>query len=222
MGRQDRYRVVYQGGTGELTEKRSRFIATVRPVQSEEEALAFIEEMRKKYWDARHNCYAYTVGKNREYTRASDDGEPSQTAGRPMLDVLLGEELHDTAVVVTRYFGGILLGTGGLVRAYSGAVQEGLRQSVIIDKIRGVLLEVVTDYNGYGRLQYLAAQNGYAVLETAFTDQVLLRLLVPLEQEGPACKAITEGTNGRAQISKPGGLWFARNGGEILTFEEWK
>ena len=114
----EKYKTVYEGGEGEIVEKKSRFIATVRPVKTEEEALAFIEEMKKKYWDARHNCYVYSVGKNREYTRCSDDGEPSGTAGRPMLDVILGEDIYNVAAVVTRYFGGILLGTGGLESIY--------------------------------------------------------------------------------------------------------
>ena len=111
-------KTVYQGGQGEITEKKSRFIATVKEVVSEEEAAAFIAEMKKKYWDARHNCSAFVIGRNQELTRCSDDGEPSQTAGRPMLDVLLREGIYNAAVVVTRYFGGTLLGTGGLVRAY--------------------------------------------------------------------------------------------------------
>ena len=93
----EKYKTVYEGGEGEIVEKKSRFIATVRPVSTEEEALAFIEEMKKKYWDARHNCYVYSVGKNREYTRCSDDGEPSGTAGRPMLDVILGEDIYNVA-----------------------------------------------------------------------------------------------------------------------------
>ena len=122
----ENYKTIYAGGEGEITEKKSRFIATVRLVEKEEDALAFIEEMKKKYWDARHNCYAYSIGEHREFTRCSDDGEPSGTAGRPMLDVILGEDIYNVAVVVTRYFGGVLLGTGGLVRAYSGAVQAGL------------------------------------------------------------------------------------------------
>ena len=112
------YRVVYEGGEGEITEKKSRFIATVRPVESEEEATTFIAEMKKKYWDARHNCSAFVIGERQELNRCSDDGEPAQTAGRPMLDVLLREGVTNVAVVVTRYFGGVLLGTGGLVRAY--------------------------------------------------------------------------------------------------------
>ena len=120
----NKYKVVYKGGEAEIVEKKSRFIATVQPVQSEEEAAAFIGVMKKKYWDASHNCSAFTVGKNHELTRCSDDGEPSQTAGRPMLDVLLREDIHNAAVVVTRYFGGTLLGTGGLVRAYQKSTQE--------------------------------------------------------------------------------------------------
>ena len=134
---QKEYKTVYAGGEGEIIEKKSRFIATVRPVESEEEALAFIEEMSKKYWDARHNCYVYSVGMNREATRCSDDGEPSGTAGRPMLDVILGQDIYNVAVVVTRYFGGVLLGTGGLVRAYSLAVQTGLAASTVIDEKTG-------------------------------------------------------------------------------------
>ena len=102
---------VYKGGQGEITEKKSRFIATVRPVESEDEAVSFINETKKKYWDARHNCSAFVIGKRQELTRCSDDGEPAGTAGRPMLDVLLKENIHNAAVVVTRYFGGVLLGT---------------------------------------------------------------------------------------------------------------
>ena len=120
--------VVLEGGTDEIIEKKSRFIAQVFPVQTEQEAMQIIEQTKKKYWDARHNCYVYSVGKNREYTRCSDDGEPSGTAGRPMLDVILGEDIYNVAAVVTRYFGGILLGTGGLVRAYSAAGQGGIFQ----------------------------------------------------------------------------------------------
>ena len=117
-------------------------------VHSEEEALAFLESIRKKYWDARHHCYAYVIGEKRELVRCSDDGEPGGTAGRPILDVLAGEELYNTMVVVTRYFGGTLLGTGGLVRAYSRAAQAGLAASTVIEKQYGVLLKIGTDYNG--------------------------------------------------------------------------
>lgn len=214
----ERYRTVYEGGEGELTEKKSRFIATVRPVQTEQEALDFIEEMRKKYWDARHNCYVYTVGENRETTRMSDDGEPSGTAGRPMLDVVLGEDLYNVAVVVTRYFGGVLLGTGGLVRAYSGAVQEGLKASRIIEKIHGIALEVTTDYSGIGKLQYIAGERGLPILDSEYTDKVVLQILTPAEETAAVEKAITEGTNGRARIHRGKELYFALLDGEIKVF----
>lgn len=175
----EQYKTVLEGGTGEIIEKKSRFIATVRPVRNEEEALAFLEEMRKQYWDARHNCYAYSVGRNREYTRCSDDGEPSGTAGRPMLDVILGEDIYNIAVVVTRYFGGVLLWTGGLVRAYSKAVQEGLSESLLIEKKKGISLKITTDYTGIGKIQYIAGERQIPILDSEYTDKVVLKLLVP-------------------------------------------
>ena len=146
----DSYRILLEGGQGEYVEKKSRFIATVRKCESEEEAVRFIEEMKKKYWDARHNCSAFVIGSRGELTRCSDDGEPSGTAGRPMLEVLTGEGIRNVAVVVTRYFGGVLLGTGGLVRAYTQAVKEGLKNSVVGCMRFGCKVEVTTDYNGIG------------------------------------------------------------------------
>ena len=216
----EQYKTVLKGGTGEIVEKKSRFIATVRPVKNEEEALAFLEEMRKKYWDARHNCYAYSIGKNREFTRCSDDGEPSGTAGRPMLDVILGEDIYNVAVVVTRYFGGVLLGTGGLVRAYSKAVQEGLAGSLVIEKKKGISLKVTTDYTGIGKIQYIAGERQIPILDSEYTDKVVLKLLVPAAETEAVQKAITEGTNGRAGMEKEKELYFAKVNGEVLTFED--
>ena len=214
------YKTVLEGGVGEITEKKSRFIATVRPVKSEEEALAFLEETKKKYWDARHNCFVYSVGLNREYTRCSDDGEPSGTAGRPMLDVILGEDIYNVAVVVTRYFGGVLLGTGGLVRAYSKAVQEGLEASRIIEKRHGIALKVTTDYTGIGKIQYIAGERNIPILNSEYTDKVVLEFLIPSENVEGVQKAITESTNGRARMEKDRELYFAVLDGEVLTFED--
>ena len=194
-------KTVYSGGEGEIVEKKSRFIATVRPVESEEEAVAFINEMKKKYWDARHNCSAFVIGDRQEISRCSDDGEPAQTAGRPMLDVLLKEEIHNVCVVVTRYFGGTLLGTGGLVRAYQKATQEGLAASVIIDKKLGRKLTIGTDYNGLGKLQYIIAKNDFTILDTVYTDKVEIILMVPSEKEQNFEKEIIEATSGNADIS---------------------
>ena len=194
------YRVVYEGGEGEIVEKKSRFIATVRPIETEEEAVAFINEMKKKYWDARHNCSAFVIGSRQEITRCSDDGEPAQTAGRPMLDVLLREGITNVAVVVTRYFGGVLLGTGGLVRAYQSATQAGLAASKIIEKRQGKKLIIHTDYNGLGKFQYLFGQQKTAILDTEYAADVVLTILVPLEQKDFLYKEITEQTNGTAQM----------------------
>lgn len=194
------YQAVYQGGQGEIVEKKSRFIATVLPVETEEEALAFIAEMKKKYWDARHNCYAYVIGSRQELQRCSDDGEPNGTAGRPMLDVLLKEGIHNTVVVVTRYFGGVLLGTGGLVRAYQKAVQEGLAKSTIVMKRMGMSASVITDYNGIGKIQYILGQNEIAIADSIYTDKVEIQIVVPLEQKEFIEKELIEGTGGKASV----------------------
>ena len=214
----EKYKTVYEGGEGEIVEKKSRFIATVRPVQTEEEALAFIEEMKKKYWDARHNCSAFVIGDRQEISRCSDDGEPAQTAGRPILDVLLKEEIHNVCVVVTRYFGGTLLGTGGLVRAYQKATQTGLENSVIIDKQIGRKLTIGTDYNGLGKLQYLVAQNGLTLIDTVYTEKVELLLMVPSEMQGQTEKEIIEATNGKADISWGEMVVYAMVEGKLQIF----
>lgn len=213
------YKTVYEGGSGEIIEKKSRFIATVQPVESEEEAAAFINAMKKKYWDARHNCSAFTIGRNHELTRCSDDGEPSGTAGRPMLDVLLREDIHNTAVVVTRYFGGTLLGTGGLVRAYQKSVQEGLAASTVVEKHRGCMLEIDTDYNGLGKIQYLLAQRKIAVQDTEYTDKVVLRAMVPVEQKEELAKAVTESTSGAAGLAWGDEAEFALIFGQLKIFD---
>ncbi len=213
------YHIVYKGGDGELVEKKSRFIAQIRPASSEEEALAFLEETRKRYWDARHHCFAYVIGADGRLARCSDDGEPSQTAGKPMLEVLQGQDLHDVCAVVTRYFGGTLLGTGGLVRAYSGAVKEGLKNCQILEKRLGVRLTVTVDYGGVGKLQYLAAQSGIDTLESRYGADAAFVYLVPLEREGSFTAALTEGTSGRALIRREGEVWYGRAGEELVVFD---
>ena len=194
------YQAVYREGRGEIVEKKSRFIATVVPVETEEEALAFVADMKKKYWDARHNCYDYDIGGRQELQRCSDDGEPSGTAGRPMMEVLLREGIHNAAVVVTRYFGGVLLGTGGLVRAYQKAVQEGLADCTLVTKQKGMLGTIETDYNGVGKIQYILGQNQVAVADTIYKEDVCMQIVVSLEQKDRIEKELTEGTGGKAEI----------------------
>lgn len=204
----DSYRVLLEGGVGEYEEKKSRFIATVRRCESEEEAAAFIEEMKKKYWDARHNCSAYVLGDRGELTRCSDDGEPGGTAGRPMLEVLLGEGIRNIAVVVTRYFGGVLLGTGGLVRAYTRAVKEGLRNCSVGVMRYGREIRVTTDYNSIGKVLYLLGNAGIEPVSSEYTDKAALVLLLPAEQAERLEKEMAEATGGRIEIEKIRELYF--------------
>ena len=213
------YDTVYEGGSGEIVEKKSRFIAQVFPVQTEEEAAGLLEKTRKQYWDARHNCYAFVLSPNDGITRCSDDGEPSGTAGRPILEVLTGRGLYNVLVIVTRYFGGTLLGTGGLVRAYSQAAQTGLEESLLIHKEPGYQITIDTDYNGVGKLQYVTAQLGIPVLDTQYTDNVQMKLMVAEELCGRVIKEITEATSGQAKISKADTpCFFARLNNEVLLF----
>lgn len=193
-------KILYKGGSGELEEKKSRFIANTLPIASQEEALEFIEKTKKQYWDARHNCYAYVLGDHHEIQRFSDDGEPGGTAGKPMLDVLLGENIHNMAVVVTRYFGGTLLGTGGLVRAYSGAVKEGLANSVVLERQQGRRLLLQTNYSDLGKIQYLLLNNSIPILSEDYGADVCFEVLVPLEVEKQITELLIDGTNGRISI----------------------
>lgn len=203
---QESYRVLYtpdsegQTFTGEIIEKKSRFIANVRKVECEEEAVAFIEEMKKRYYDARHNCSAFVIGTRGELTRCSDDGEPSGTAGRPMLEVLLGTEIRGIAAVVTRYFGGTLLGTGGLVRAYTQSLQAALKHCPTAMMKYGKRIQIDTDYNGIGKILYFMGQKGLTQESSEYTDKVRIVVLVPGEEAEHFCKEVTELTAGRSKL----------------------
>ena len=195
-------RILLSGGSGQIEEKKSVFIANIARADSEEEATAFIETMKKKYWDARHNCSAFVIGERGELTRCSDDGEPSGTAGRPMLEVLLRENIKNIVVVVTRYFGGTLLGTGGLVRAYTQAVKEGLAHCETGILRKGCELEVTTDYNDVGKLQYYFGQQGIVPMDSIYAENVKFILLIPMENEEKVRKNLTETTCGKVKIEK--------------------
>lgn len=215
----EKIKFVYEGGVGEIEEKKSRFIATVRPVDSEEEAISFFNEIKKKYWDARHNCTAFSIGDAHQLTRSNDDGEPAGTAGHPMLDVILREDIHNVAIVVTRYFGGVLLGTGGLVRAYQGAVAEGLKNSVILEKCNGAKLNITTDYTGLGKIQYILASHGITNPDTEYTDSVVIHAYITAELIEGITAEIINGTSGQAKIEKEKDVCYAIKDGEVLIFE---
>lgn len=200
QGVKEAYRILLHGGQGEIIEKKSRFIATIESVEEEAQALTFIEETKKKYWEARHNCSAFVIGDRAQLTRCSDDGEPSGTAGRPMLEVLLGEGIRNIAVVVTRYFGGTLLGTGGLVRAYTQAVKTALENCETAVMRYGVRMLVETDYNGVGKIQYLLGQHGIETEEAEYTDKVRLIFTAGLDTWNQLEKELVEVTAGRVHM----------------------
>ena len=209
-------KILYEGGIGELEEKKSKFITATLPITSQEEAIEFIEKKRKQYWDATHNCYAYVLGDRHEIQRFSDDGEPCGTAGKPMLDVLLGEDIHNMVVVVTRYFGGTLLGTGGLVRAYSNCVKEGLANSVVLEKLQGRQMLLQTNYSDLGKIQYLLMTNNIAILSEDYGSDVCFEVLVPLDMEKQITELLIDGTNGRIEIIPSEILNYAIHKKEVL------
>ncbi len=211
------YKIIEYGGEGEIVEKKSRFIAHVQATHTEEEAVSFIEAERKRYWDARHHCYAYIIGEQGETVRYSDDGEPSGTAGRPILEVLTGSGIRNLTLVVTRYFGGTLLGTGGLVRAYTQAAQAGLAASRVAVMRYGYALTVETDYNGIGKIQYLLGQRGIPIEESAYMEQVSIGFHVPYEEKDKLVKDITEATAGAARVSFQDPFYYKHESAETVS-----
>ncbi|CDD66261.1 thymidylate synthase [Firmicutes bacterium CAG:882] len=198
----ERVTFIKTGGGGYYEEKKSRFIAAVYSISSEEEAASYVEAARKKYWDARHNCYAFVIGDNNEIMRFSDDGEPSGTAGKPILEVIVGRGIHNCLIVVTRYFGGTLLGTGGLVRAYQKSSLDALCNSSIAVRTKGSRITVRTDYNSAGKLQYAAQKNEWMLENIIYEADVRLVLAVPEKMCERVIKEITEITSGKAQINE--------------------
>ncbi len=207
---------LYSGGTGEFEEKKSRFIATIEPVSSEEEAAAFVAAMKKKYWDARHNCSAFIIGDNGQKSRCSDDGEPSGTAGRPMLDVLEGAHVTNACVVVTRYFGGTLLGTGGLVRSYSAAVKAGLENCTLINKINGFLVDATCDYNDYQKIEHTAMQKGWLIHEKDYGENVTVKILT--DDADKIIADLTDLTSGKAIFAEPVATVYSEVNGKTMIF----
>jgi len=211
---------VYRQAEIEIIEKKSRFIASVLPVRTEPEALAFLESLRKKHYNASHNCYAYQIGARHELSRFSDDGEPGGTAGMPMLNVLQAEDVHDTIVVVTRYFGGTLLGTGGLVRAYTKATHDGLAAAGIITKKLYARFWVDTDYGLSGKVQYGTLNAGHVIHDTAYTDIVRFTVLVAQAEADAYCTLLQDLTAATATVTPDGFVYGADVDGAMVLFPE--
>lgn len=195
----DSYITLGQYSAEEYIVKKSRFIGYAKPIKTEQDALSFIEEIRKKHWDATHNVYAYSLREG-SIKRFSDDGEPQGTAGMPVLNVITQEGITDCVVVVTRYFGGILLGGGGLVRAYSHSAKLAVDGAGVITLVPWLVLEISCDYNLYGKIETLIRDIGGVVGETEFTDNVKLSFRIEKETLNAFDKKLKDLTNGKVDF----------------------
>ncbi len=195
------YKTVQEQGKIEIVEKKSRFIANVKPVQTEEEAQQYINELKTKYWDARHNVYAYIIGAN-DIQRYSDDGEPSGTAGIPTLEVLKKEGVQDVVIIITRYFGGTLLGAGGLVRAYSKSAKEGLIDAGIVTMKLVETIKIVSDYHLFGKIQNEVIDQGHSIKDVIYEEAVIIYINVDIQKSDEFIKYLIDKTNARVDIEK--------------------
>ena len=204
---------VLKTGKGEIVEKKSRFISIALNVDSPQQALDYVNSIKKKYYDARHNCYAYICGNDGQEKRFSDDGEPSGTAGKPMLDVLEGFGVTNCLVVVTRYFGGTLLGTGGLVKAYSSAAKEALENAGLAEEVCGIRGFSTVDYNSVGKLNYILSAGGIYVLDTAYEENVKLDIVGEIADINCLKPTLNDAFAGRISIESEQEVRFYRSDG---------
>lgn len=210
------YRTLHEFGTDEITIEKSVFIGYAKPIQSEEEAVEFINEIKKKHKDANHNVWAYTVGQNMNIQRYSDDGEPQGTAGIPTLEVIKKEDLRDVVVVVTRYFGGIKLGAGGLIRAYTKGAKLGLESGKIISKVMYQEVKVKIDYTQLGKVQNELMNLGYFIKDTIYEDNVEIIVYSKLEYVEKLSEKMIDITSGTGKIVLGEEFYLSEQDGEIL------
>lgn len=184
----------------QFEEKKSIFIGHIKRVYTEEEAKEFISKIRSEQREARHNVYAYVIGENRGIQRYSDDGEPQGTGGIPVLEVIKKNDITDAVIVVTRYFGGVLLGKGGLVRAYSKGAAMAVSEGGIVEKVKGLVLDIILEYDMLGKVQYLFEQNIWHIETIDYTDKVKLIMYCPVDIVEVVQNSIVETTNGKCEI----------------------
>lgn len=194
------FTVKKDGGSHEIVIQKSRFIGTIKRVESEEEAQAFIQELKKKYHDATHNCSAYIIGEHDQIQKANDDGEPSGTAGVPMLEVLKKQHLKDTVVIVTRYFGGIKLGAGGLIRAYGGATSQAIQNIGVVKRQLMQGFSITVDYNLLGKLENTLRNSDYMLETINYLENVAFIVYVEAGKESHFQDWMIDVTNDQANI----------------------
>lgn len=195
------YLTIKSAGSNEIVISKSRFISNCKRVENEEEALDFIQSIKKEHHSANHNCSAYIIGENNQYQKANDDGEPSGTAGVPILEVIKKQNLQDTVIVITRYFGGIKLGAGGLVRAYGKAASAGIEASGVVERKLHNVMKTAIDYTWLGKLENEIRNSSYLIKEIAYADNVEFYVYVPEEQEAEFSEWLTNMTNGQVMIT---------------------
>ena len=201
------YRTIASHGEAEIEVDRSRFRCELVRVEDEMTARGVIDGIRREHWDAQHHCSAFILGPDRRVERSNDDGEPPGTGGAPMLEVLRGNQISDVVAVVTRWFGGTLLGTGGLSRAYAEAVRVALELTPLVERVEQELCEVVVDLAKAGRLEHELRARGTTVLNIEYTDVATLSLAVPSQAVAVAEEIVAELTEGEAALYHAGRRW---------------
>ena len=201
------YRTIKEDGAHEIIIKKSRFICTMARTETEQEASAFTERIKKEHWKASHNCHAYLIGEGNQIQRASDNGEPSGTAGVPILEVLKKRQLQNVTAVVTRYFGGTKLGAGGLIRAYGSAVSEALNHIGIVEKQLQQFVSLSVSYHVSGRLQNQLEESAYTVHSTDYQADVTFHCLIPVEQVDRFKKEMVDWTSGNVALEEGARAW---------------
>ena len=203
----ENYRTIKENGIHEIEIKKSRFICHLKRVKTEDEAVTFIDDIKKEHWKATHNCSAYTLGMNDEIQRAHDDGEPSGTAGVPMLEIFLKKNLKNVAAVVTRYFGGTKLGAGGLIRAYGGSVNEAVKEIGMVERQVQLLIDVTVSYSQSGSVENSLRESNYSIQDTTYAEHITYHCVVPIEIEDQFKEDITNWTSAEAKIEVGKQAW---------------
>jgi len=210
------YKTLHDFGMDEIIIEKSTFIGYAKPIKTEEEAVEFVNEIKKKHKDATHNVWAYTVGPTMNIQRYSDDGEPQGTAGIPTLEVIKKEDLRDVVVVVTRYFGGVKLGAGGLVRAYTKGAKVGLEAAKIIEKVKYKEVKIKVDYNQLGKIQNEIMNLGYFIKDTIYTDEVEIIVYSKLENVEALTARMIDITSATANITLGEEFYLSEQNGQII------
>lgn len=210
------YKTLHRYGVDEYIVEKSTFIGYAKPIKTEEEAVEFINEIKKKHKDATHNVWAYTIGENMNIQRYSDDGEPQGTAGIPTLEVIKKEDLRDVVVVVTRYFGGVKLGAGGLVRAYTKGAKIGIEAGIVIEKVKYTQVNIKIEYNQLGRIQNEIMNLGYNIKDIIYGEDVEIIVYSKVEEMESLKDRIIDITSGTANVSTGEEIYLSEKDGQLI------